>query len=97
MISAKRMRKYFYRKYSDKAIAKRIVKEIKDNIKYDDIDVKRVGIWYDFLPEGTINILQNKGYIVRRSETNKDRIIVLFREAFIGIPLDNEKSISNGE
>ena len=97
MISAERMRKYFNKMYSDKAIAKRIVKDIKSNIKYDDIDTKRVGVWYDAISEGTIKILQDKGYIVRKSATNNNRFFVLFRETDIGIPLNDEKSISNGE
>ena len=34
MISAKKMRKYFSRKYSDRNTAKMITKEIKINIEY---------------------------------------------------------------
>jgi hypothetical protein len=43
MISTEKMRKYF-NKMSDKITAKRIVKDNKFNIKYDDIDIKRVGV-----------------------------------------------------
>ena len=93
MISVEKMRKYF-NKISDKITAKIIVKDIKSNIKYDDIGTKRIGVWYDAISEGTIKILQDKGYVVRKSATNNQRFFVLFRDADIGIPLNDEKSVS---
>lgn len=96
MIGEEKTRKYF-NKMSDKITAKRIVKDIKFNIKYDDVDTKRVGVWCDEISEGTIKILQDKGYVVRKSATNNNRFFVLFRDADIGIPLNDEKSVSKEE
>ena len=93
MISVEKMRKYF-NKISDKITAKRIIKDININIKYDDIGTKRIGVWWDAISEGTIKILQDKGYVVRKSATNNNRFFVLFRDADIGIPLNDKKSVS---
>lgn len=95
MISAKKMRKYFNKKYSDKNTAKMIVCEIKNYIKYGSIDLSFVGKWYKGLSDGTIKILIDKGYIIRRSEEHCDEVAVLFKDADVGIPY--EKSISNRE
>lgn len=63
MISAKEMKKYFDKKYSDKNTAKMIVCEIKNHIKYGNIDLSFVGRWYKGLSYETIKILIDKGYI----------------------------------
>ena len=74
MICVEKMRKYFNKMF-DKITAKRIIKDIKLNIKYDDIGTKRVGVWWDAISEGTIKILQDKGYVVRKSATNNNRFL----------------------
>lgn len=56
MISTEKMRKYF-NKMSDKITAKRIVKDNKFNIKYDDIDIKRVGVWCNAIRHGRFIII----------------------------------------
>ena len=96
MVCVEKMRKYFNKMF-DKITAKRIIKDIKLNIKYDDIGTKRVGVWWDAISEGTIKILQDKGYVVRKSATNNNRFFVLFRDADIGIPLNDKKSVSTKE
>lgn len=93
MISAERMRKYFDKKYSDENTAKMIIGEIKHHIKYGMIDPSYVGRWYKGLSDGTIKILMNKGYIIKRSAEHCDEVAVLFKDADVGLPY--EKSISN--
>lgn len=46
MISAKKMKKYFDKKYSDRNTAKMIIGEIKTYIKYGVVDPTFVGKWY---------------------------------------------------
>lgn len=92
MISAEKMRKYFSRKYSDRNTAKMITKEIKINIEYGVVDPTFVGKWYKGLSEGTIKILIDKGYIIKRSAEHCDEFAVLFIDADVGIPY--EKSVS---
>ena len=96
MVCVEKMRKYFNKMF-DKITAKRIIKDIKLNIKYDDIGTKRVGVWWDAISEGTIKILQDTGYVVRKSATNNNIFFVLFRDVDIGIPLNDEKSVSTKE
>ena len=92
MISAEKMRKYFSRKYSDRNTAKMITKEIKINIEYGVVDPTFVGKWYKGLSDGTIKILIDKGYIIKRSAEHCDEFAVLFIDADVGIPY--EKSVS---
>lgn len=95
MISAKEMKKYFDKKYSDRNTAKMIINEIKDHIKYGLVDHTFVGKWYKGLSDGTIKILMNKGYIIKRSAEHCDEFAVLFIDADVGIPYEN--NISSGE
>lgn len=96
MISAKKMKKIFDRKYSDKNTAKMIIGEIKDYIKYGGINQSFVGKWYRGLSDGTIKILTNKGYIIKRSTEHCNEFAVLFTDADdVGIPYEN--NISSGE
>lgn len=92
MISAKKMKKKFDKKYSDKNTAKMIVGEIKDHIKYGNIDLSFVGKWYKGLSDGTIKILINKGYVIKRSAECCDEFAVLFIDADVGIPYENNIS-----
>lgn len=46
MISAKKMKKYFDKKYSDENTAKMIIGEMKHHIKYGGIDPSFIGEWY---------------------------------------------------
>ena len=95
MISAKKMKKYFNKKYSDKNTAKMIVHEIKDHIKYGNINLLFVGRWYKGLSDGTIKILIDKGYIIKRRAEHYNEFGVLFTDADVGIPYEN--NISSGE
>lgn len=95
MISAKKIKKYFDKKYSDKNTAKMIIDEIKHHIKYGRVDPSFSGKWYDGLSAGTIKILIDKGYIIKRSAEHCDEFAVLFTDADVGIPYEN--NISSGE
>lgn len=95
MISAKKMKKYFDKKYSDKNTAKTIIDEIKHHIKYGRVDPSFSGKWYEGLSDGTIKILMNKGYIIRRSAEHCDEVAVLFQDVNVGLPYEN--NISSGE
>lgn len=95
MISAKKMKKYFDKKYSDKNTAKMIICEIKNHIKYGSIDLSFVGRWYKGLSDETIKILIGKGYIIKRSAEHCDEVAVLFQDANVGLPYEN--NISSGE
>ena len=92
MISAMELKKYFDKKYSDKNTAKMIIDEIKYYIKYGMIDPTYVGRWYKGLSDGTIKILINKGYIIRKSAENCDEVAVLFKDADIGLPYESDIS-----
>ena len=92
MISAKKMKKYFDKKYSDKNTAKMIIDEMKHHIKYGDIDLSFVGRWYKGLSDGTIKILRDKGYIIKRSAEHCDEFAVLFIDTDVGIPYENNIS-----
>ena len=92
MISAKEMKKYFDKKYSDINTAKMIIDEIKTHIKYGVVDPTFVGKWYKGLSDGTIKILMNKGYIIRRSAEHCDEVAVLFQDANVGLPYENNIS-----
>lgn len=93
MISAKKMKKIFHKKYSDKNTAKMIISEIKNYIKYGGINQSFVGKWYSGLSDGTIKILTNKGYIIKRSAEHCDEFAVLFTDADdVGIPYENNIS-----
>lgn len=93
MINAKKMKKYFDKKYSDKNTAKMIIGEIKTHIEYGVVDPTFVGKWYEGLSDGTIKILIDKGYIIKRSVEHCDEFAVLFIDADVGIPY--EKSVSS--
>lgn len=92
MISAEKMRKYFSKKYSDKNTAKMIIDEIKHHIKYGCVDPSFSGRWYDGLSDGTIKILMNKGYVIRRSAEHCDEVAVLFQDANVGLPYESDIS-----
>ena len=93
MISAKKMKKYFDKKYSDRNTAKMITKEIKIHIEYGVVDPTFVGKWYKGLSEGTIKILIDKGYVIKRSAECCDELAVLFTDADdVGIPYENNIS-----
>ncbi len=94
MISAKKMKKYFDKKYSD-ITAKMIINEIKNQIKYETIEPSCIGRWYKGLSDGTIKILMDKGYIIKRSVEHCDEFYVLFRDTDIGLPYESD--ISMGE
>ena len=93
MINAKKMKKYFDKKYSDKNTAKMIIGEIKTHIEYGVVDPTFVGKWYEGLSDGTIKILIDKGYIIKRSVEHCDEFAVLFIDEDVGIPY--EKSVSS--
>lgn len=65
-----------------------IVCEIKNYIKYGNIDLSFVGKWYKGLSDGTIKILIDKGYMIRRSAEHCDEVAVLFKDADVGIPYE---------
>lgn len=89
MINAKKMKKIFDKKYSDKNTAKMIISEIKKYIKYGGINQSFVGKWYKGLSDGTIKILIDKGYIIKRSAEHCDEFAVLFTDADdVGIPYE---------
>lgn len=92
MISAKKMKEYFDKKYSDKNTAKMIINEIKDQIKYKMIEPSYAGRWYKGLSDGTIKILMDKGYIIKRSAEHCDEFYVLFRDTDIGLPYESDIS-----
>lgn len=54
-----------------------IISEIKKYIKYGGINQSFVGKWYKGLSDGTIKILTNKGYIIKRSAEHCDEFAVL--------------------
>ena len=88
MYKAKQAVSDFNRNYTDKKVAKRVMYTIKHNIIYHIYDSNSVGSWFDGLTKGTIKILQDNGYIVRKSATNSNQYAVLFKEYDIGLPLD---------
>lgn len=71
-----------------------IIGEIKTHIEYGVVDPTFVGKWYKGLSDGTIKILIDKGYIIKRSAEHCDEFAVLFSDADVGIPY--EKSVSFG-
>ena len=93
MISAKKMKKYFDKKYSDKNTAKMIIGEMKHHIKYGCIDQSFVGEWYRGLSDRTIKILMNKGYAIKRSAEHCDEVCVLFQDANVGLPYESDISL----
>ena len=88
MYKAKQAVSDFNRNYTDKKVAKRVMYTIKHNIIYHIYDSNSVGSWFDGLTKGTIKILQDNGYIVRKSATNSNQYAVLFKNSVIGLPLD---------
>ena len=88
MYKAKQAISDFNRHYADKKVAKRVMHTIKCNIIYHNYDSNSVGNWFNGLKRGTIKILQDNGYIVRKSVSELNRYAVLFKEADIGLPLD---------
>ena len=93
MISAKKMKEYFDKKYSDENTAKMIVNDIKHRIKYGSINPSFAGRWYKGLSDGTIKILMKKGYIIRRSAEHCDVVGVLFRDTNVGLPYESDISL----
>lgn len=88
MYKAKQAISDFNRHYADKKVAKRVMHTIKHNIVYHIYDSDSVGSWFTGLTKGTIKILQDNGYIVRKSATNSNQYVVLFKNSVIGLPLD---------
>ena len=93
MISAKKMKKYFDKKYSDENTAKMIIGEMKHHIKYGGIDPSFIGECYRRLSDRTIKILMNKGYVIKRSAEHCDEVCVLFHDANIGLPYESDISM----
>lgn len=94
MISTKKIKKYFDKKYSNRT-AKTIINEIKNQIKYETIEPSYIGSWYKGLSDETIKILIDKGYIIKRSVEHCDEFYVLIKDTDIGLPYEN--NISSGE
>ena len=88
MYKAKQAISDFNRHYADKKEAKRVMHTIKQNIIYHNYNSNSVGNWFYGLTKGTIKILQNNGYIVRKSAGELNQYAVLFKESDIGLPLD---------
>ena len=88
MYKAKQAFSDFNRHYTDKKVAKRVMHTIKHNIVYHIYDSDSVGSWFTGLTKGTIKILQDNEYIVRKSATNSNQYAVLFKNSVIGLPLD---------
>ena len=88
MYKAKQAVSDFNRNYTDKKVAKRVMYTIKHNIIYHNYDSNSVGNWFNGLTKGTIKILQDNGYIVRKSASESNKYAVLFKESDIGLPLD---------
>lgn len=91
MISAKKIKKYFDKKYSNRT-AKTIINEIKKQIKYETIEPSYIGSWYKGLSDETIKILIDKGYIIKRSVEHCDEFYVLIKDTDIGLPYENNIS-----
>lgn len=91
MISAKKIKKYFDKKYSNRT-AKTIINEIKNQIKYETIEPSYIGSWYKGLSDETIKILIDKGYIIKRSVEHCDEFYVLIKDTDIGLPYENNIS-----
>lgn len=66
-----------------------IIGEMKDHIKYGGIDPSFVGRWYKGLSDGTIKILMNKGYVIRKSAEHCDEVAVLFQDTNVGLPYES--------
>ena len=92
MVSAKELKKYFDERYSDKNTAKLIAYDLKFRIKHGGIDPLFAGKWYEGISDGTIKILMDKGYIIRRSSLQTNKIGVFFKEVDCGIPYENNIS-----
>lgn len=88
MYKAKQAFNDFNRHYADKKVAKRIMKKIRFNIVCHIYDQNSVGTWFDGLTDGTIKILQDNGYIVRKSASESNKYAVLFKESDIGLSID---------
>lgn len=69
-----------------------IIGELKDHIKYGGIDPSFVGRWYNGLSDGTIKILMNKGYVIRKSAEHCDEVAVLFQDTNVGLPYESDIS-----
>lgn len=91
MISAKKIKKYFDKKYSNRT-AKTIINEIKKQIKYETIEPSYIGSWYKGLSDEMIKILIDKGYIIKRSVEHCDEFYVLIKDTDIGLPYENNIS-----
>lgn len=88
MYKVKRAISDFNRHYSDKKVAKRVMNKIRHNIVNHIYDQNSVGTWFDGLTKGTIKILQDNGYIIRKSASESNQYAVLFKESDIGLSLD---------
>lgn len=62
--------------------------KIRFNIVNHIYDQNSVGSWFDGLTKGTIKILQDNGYIIRKSASESNQYAVLFKESDIGLSLD---------
>lgn len=88
MYKVKRAISDFNRHYSDKKVAKRVMNKIRYNIVNHIYDQNSVGTWFDGLTKGTIKILQDNGYIIRKSASESNQYAVLFKESDVGLSLD---------
>ena len=73
MYKVKRAISDFNRHYSDKKVAKRVMNKIRHNIVNHIYDQNSVGTWFDGLTKGTIKILQDNGYIIRKSASESNQ------------------------
>lgn len=88
MYKAKQAISDFHRHYSDKKVAKRVMGDIRYKIVNHIYNQDSIGTWFTGLTKGTIKILQDNGYIVRKSESESNQYAVLFKESDIGLSLD---------
>lgn len=88
MYKVKRAISDFNRHYSDKKVAKRVMNKIRYNIVNHIYNQNSVGTWFDGLTKGTIKILQDNGYIIRKSASKSNQYAVLFKESDVGLSLD---------
>lgn len=89
LYNAKQAIKDFNKYHGDVKLAKYVINEIKHMIKYSPCLSDKTGRWFRELTKGTIEILQDNGYIVRKSATEADKYFVAFKECNVGLPLDD--------
>ena len=88
MYKVKREISDFNKHYSDRKVAKRVMNKIRYNIVNHIYDQSSVGTWFNGLTKGTIKILKDNGYIIRKSASESNQYAVLFKQSDIGLSLD---------